>query len=499
MKNKLRSFYESYYPILWLNTYDEPQADALIVDLAEDRRILEWNLAQGWVDFKNRQPQDTYAGLDSALETLLSMELDNHIIVLRDIALRDELGRDNALAVARLKALAKRILHENDVKATVFIISSQVQIPVALEPFISLFDLGVPDEEEIAQQIRDFAEQYGDTVEETVIMHLQPNFRGLGRQEIALILNRAYQQDGNIGLEDAALILEEKAQIIRKSGILELIPVKESIEDIGGLQQLKDWLDVKAKIMANLNEARNFGVEHPKGAMVVGMPGCGKSLTAKAAANLFNLPLLRLDVGRLMGKYVGDSESNMRRALALAEAVSPCVLWIDELEKAFSGLGGGGSGSEVTSRLFGFFLTWMQEKTGAVFVIATANDVTALPPELLRRGRFDEIFYVDFPNKDERKKILEIHVKKRRKDDFNKIDFASLADKTNGYCGADIESSIKDAIEHVFVKAQSGVKMVKTEDLLKAIQATRPLSEVMKDKIKEYDDRFKKLKIRPAS
>ena len=168
--------------------------------------------------------------------------------------------------------------------------------------------------------------------------------------------------------------------------------------------------------MVDLSRARKFGVETPKGAVIVGMPGCGKSLTAKATSARLGLPLLRLDIGSLMGRYVGDSEANMRRALALAETVSPCVLWVDELEKAFTGIGGGASaGSEITSRLFGYFLTWMQENTKPVFVLATANDVSALPPELLRKGRFDEIFYVDFPNQAERTEILEVHLKKRGK------------------------------------------------------------------------------------
>jgi SpoVK/Ycf46/Vps4 family AAA+-type ATPase len=226
------------------------------------------------------------------------------------------------------------------------------------------------------------------------------------------------------------------------------------------------------------------------------MPGCGKSLTAKAAAHLFGLPLLRLDVGRLMGRYVGDSEGNMRRALALAESVSPCVLWIDELEKAFAGLSSGGSGSEVTSRLFGFFLTWMQEKSGAVFVIATANDITALPPELLRRGRFDEIFRVDFPDREERQKILEIHIKRRRPKDAERIDLAVLAANTEGFCGADLESAIKDAVEKAFVE---GRNTVTTNNVLEAIQSTRPLSEVMKDRISDYKATSEKLRIRPAS
>ena len=292
-------------------------------------------------------------------------------------------------------------------------------------------------------------------------------------------------------------MLAEKEQIIKKSGILEMVPVQEKLDDIGGLAKLKSWLQQKSTVLANLPEARAFGVDAPKGIMIVGMPGCGKSLTAKAAAKLFGLPLLRLDVGSLMGKYVGESEGNMRRALKQADAVSPCVLWIDELEKAFVGINSssGNAGSEVASRLFGYFLTWMQEKTSPVFVLATANDISALPPELLRKGRFDEIFYVDFPNETERVAIFDVHLERRKKTS-NKIDRKILAAKTDGFSGADIESVVKEAIEKSFV---DGKAQLNTDRLLEVIKETQPLSVVMKDKVKEYKDKFNQTKIKPAS
>ena len=224
--------------------------------------------------------------------------------------------------------------------------------------------------------------------------------------------------------------------------------------------------------------------------MIAGVPGCGKSLNAKAAANLFEVPLLRLDMGRLMGKYVGESEGNLRKAIALAEAISPCVLWIDELEKAFAGIGGAGSGAEVTTRLFGNFLTWMQEKESPTFVVATANDIIKLPPELMRKGRFDEIFYVGLPNDKEREKIFTIHINKRRPQDLKYIKISDLISKTKGFSGADIEGVIKDAIESAFADEKDKVT---TEEILNAIENTHSLSEIMKDALdkmaKEYEDR----------
>lgn len=232
----------------------------------------------------------------------------------------------------------------------------------------------------------------------------------------------------------------------------------------------------------------------PKGVLIAGVPGFGKSLSAKAAGKLFDVPLLRLDMGRLMGKYVGESEENMQRAIQLAEAISPCVLWVDELEKAFAGIGSGGSGGEVTTRLFGAFLTWMQEKTSSTFVVATANDITKLPPELMRKGRFDEIFYVSLPKDEERKMIFEIHISKRRKQDVSSIDIDKLVSKTKGYSGADIEGVVSESVEVAFVKKASALT---TEEILNCIENTHSLSEIMKDELdkmmRTYEDRkFKK-------
>ncbi|KYK92010.1 AAA family ATPase, partial [Aggregatibacter actinomycetemcomitans] len=208
-----------------------------------------------------------------------------------------------------------------------------------------------------------------------------------------------------------------------------------------------------------------------------GMPGCGKSLTAKAAAALFQQPLLRLDIGSLLGKYVGESETNMRKALAMAEIISPCVLWVDELEKAFVGMSGNNA-SEVSSRLLGYFLTWLQEKIAPVFIIATANDITALPPELLRKGRFDEIFYVGFPTKKERKKIIEIHLAKA-KQKASEFDIDALANECRDYAGADIENAIFDAVKNAFI---SNDKILTQDLLLEAIRKTTPLRKTLKDK-----------------
>lgn len=256
-----------------------------------------------------------------------------------------------------------------------------------------------------------------------------------------------------------------------------------------------DAAQIKAAIQEIVEKYKWVLQYVPKGIMIIGMPGCGKSLTAKATASLFEIPLVRLDVGRLLGKYVGESEENMRNALKLSEAISPCVLWIDEIEKAFAGVGGEGGGNDVTTRLFGQFLTWMQEKENTVFIVATANDISRLPPEFLRKGRFDELFFVDLPNGTERRKILEIHLKKRKKWNEN-IDSIALIKETEGYNGADLEAVVKDTIERAFI---DGRTTITTADLIRSIKDTKSISCTLKDKIASIQKTVEKIDIKPAS
>ena len=493
LKATIRAHIESHYPALYLITHEESDADTLVRELAEDRKIFEWNLASGLVNFENKQPLSKWCDLSDALANLLDQEFTrDSFIVIRDA----HLGlRDQPVAVARLKALITKVLAEHEFSVTIFLVSSRSYIPPELEKFITLFDMPLPDEDMIRGIIREHVEAYGLEIDDTTLEKLTLAFQGLTRYEIGQLINRGYQQDGKIDLDDLDLVHAEKQQIIKKSGTLEMLTVREKLEDIGGLEKLKPWLKQKAAVMADWPAARAFGVEPPKGVMIVGMPGCGKSMTAKATATLFNLPLLKLDMGSLMGKYVGESEGNMRRALQVAEAVSPCVLWVDEVEKAFVGIGSGGNGSEVATRLFGYFLTWMQEKTKQVFVIATANDISALPPELLRKGRFDEIFYVDFPKEAERTEIFRVHLERRKK--MNRgIQLDRLAKATNHYSGADIESIVKEAIEQAFL---DGRVPLDTERLLSIVKATHPLGEVMKDKVQDYKKRFESMKIKEAA
>ncbi|MCM1508345.1 MAG: AAA family ATPase [Ruminococcus flavefaciens] len=489
LKNQLIKYVDAGYPIIYINSFEEVKTDGIIMEVMGGREGLEWNGAKGFVDFRTKQPLIEGKSL---VETLRLLDTDNELDR-KFLVLKDAYGYlEEQEVTALLKDIALQISQGLD--AVVIIVSSIVKIPKELEKFITIVELEYPTQEEIKNQIRRFAEEQNTPISDNLLEEMSISFKGLTEFEIESLLASALAQDGMFTRQDLKLIFEQKQQMIMKSGILEMIPLKERPEDIGGLENLKKWLRRKAKVYKAINKALDFGVDMPKGVLIAGVPGCGKSLAAKVTAQLFEVPLLRLDMGKIMGKYVGESEENMRNAIALAEAISPCVLWIDELEKSFAGIDG--SGSEVTVRLFGTFLTWMQEKTSPAFVIATANDITKLPPELMRKGRFDEIFYVGLPNQTERRKIFEIHISKRRKQDLNNIDIDKLVNKTEGYSGADIEGVVKDAVENVFADDKPNLT---TDYILTAINHTHSLSEIMKDSLSKLSKEYENRKFKNAS
>lgn len=493
VEKNLAKYIDAGFPILYIRTYEEEKADRYIQAAAGRREVLEWNGADGFVNFKTKTPFMPNQPLESTLTFLKNgKELNRKLFVIKDATAEFESGKVAAL----LKEIARKI-RAGVIDTSVVIVSPALQIPRELESLITVMELGLPDEKEIYAIIKDFLEQNEiDGVYQGLLDEMSTAFKGLSESEIRDLLSLAVSSDGELTRKSLQLIFDQKQQMILKAGILEMVPLKESIDDIGGLENLKEWLRKKAAVFKDIRKATEFGVTMPKGVLIAGVPGCGKSLSAKAAGKLFDVPLLRLDMGRLMGKYVGESEENMRKAIRLAEAISPCVLWVDELEKAFAGIGSGGSGSEVTTRLFGAFLTWMQEKTSPAFVVATANDITKLPPELMRKGRFDEIFYVALPNLEERRRIFEIHLKKRRKDDVAGIDLEKLVRQTEGYSGADIEGVVGESVESAFVK---GSQRLATGDIEDCIRNTQSLSEIMKEPLKEMAKLYEERKFKKAS
>lgn len=493
----LASYVDALYPIIYINHFDFHVIDDTLHHIANDRKIVEFNHGIGFVNFFTKSAEKR-CDLEEFLDDVKDDGYDNPtFIVLKDV--HGQLEEPNVISL--LKYIASRNLYRDEYNATIFIVASRLSIPKELEEIVTVFDVPLPTDKEIQRQIDEFTSTLEIDVEADTISELCLSLKGLNEFQIQQILNLAFQDGGTLDTDDKQLILRQKEQLLRKSGLLEMVNFSESIEDIGGLENLKGWLYRKERIFNQLDKAIKFGVDVPKGILIVGMPGCGKSLAAKATAKLFQIPLVRLDVGRLLGKYVGESEENMREALKLAEAISPCVLWVDEIEKAFSGVGSSGGGSDVTTRLFGQFLTWMQEKENTVFIVATANNISNLPPEFLRKGRFDELFYVDLPNYEERRKIIEIHLKKRGKYNSS-IDIRSIASETEGYNGADLEAIVKDAVETCFIESiqdkQHDCELT-TNDLKVAKESIKSITDTLEKQIKKIRDTVKDMDLKSAS
>ena len=491
LTQQLVEYIQAGYTAFYLKTAEVARADNLVAQVANtlNFKVLEYNLAYGRVNFKNKEVFDeNLNSFEKTLNHLRHEDLDNTLILIKDAKLGLE---NNPVALARLKYLLDT-LNQYQGESAVILQSAEVYLLNEIEPRVTLIELPLPDQIQIQAVLK------AENIANELTDRLSTALSGLNELDIQQLLRLLKNKYGELKAENEKNILAEiqqqKEQIIAKSGVLEMVKVNEAIDDIGGLEKLKAWLQDQSYIVKNLQAAKEFGVKAPKGTLIAGMPGCGKSLTAKAAAALFQQPLLRLDIGSLLGKYVGESETNMRKALAMAESISPCVLWVDELEKAFVGMSGNNA-SEVSSRLLGYFLTWLQEKTAPVFIIATANDITALPPELLRKGRFDEIFYVGFPTKKERKKIIEIHLAKA-KQKSHEFDIDVLAGECRDYAGADIENAIFDAVKNAFI---SNDKILTQDLLLEAIRKTTPLRKTLKDKVGEYEKKFDELYLSPSS
>lgn len=499
-ENRILHYMEAGFPILYLNTFEEGKAlEAILSTFAGNlgrTTILEWDGTDRICDICTGEVRydTTNYSLANVLDDRTSVQnsaAGHQVMILKNI----DTFMDDPAVMARLKKMAERI-RSGLLDATIVILSPILRIPKEIEKYITVIEMDYLTDSEIQDVIRNLAKANGKAIPERLIKEYANAFKGLSEFEIQNIMQLILSQNEELTKSQINLVFEQKQQMIKKAGILEMISPKESLDDIGGLENLKDWLRQKEKVLSDMEGAKAFGVDMPKGVLIAGIPGCGKSITAKAAAKLFNIPLLRLDMGRLLGKYVGESEANMRKAIELAEAISPCVLWVDELEKAFAGIGGEGSGAEVTTRLFGSFLTWLQEKETPVFVVATANDVTSLPPELLRKGRFDEIFYVGLPDRDEQRKIFEIHIKKRRPEDLPSIQIDQLLGRAKGCSGADIEGIVRESVERAFA---AGKQELTTNDLLEAVKNTHPLSEIMKDTIEKMQKEYETRKFKNAS
>ena len=464
----------SSYPIVYVTTWEEHRALTMLEMVSQnlDRKLVRWSVTEGMVDGKDAQKMNPRQALDKMLSAH-----DPSIFVLHDF--HPYLSDRNEEIIRRLRDVVQFFRRR---LMSLVIISPVLEIPVELEKDITVVDYPLPsymELEVILDRMIDFAEDNDLTVElnleekDTLVKAMQ----GLTESQAENALSRCLVQDRRLDIGDLHTILREKEQIIRKSGILEFFSSPESFGEIGGLEILKQWFDRRSGAFSA--SAREFGLPAPRGIMMVGVPGCGKSLCAKALAAEWNKPLLRFDVGKIFGGLVGQSEENMRMAIKVAESVAPAILWIDEIEKGLSGMGDDGGGG-VVARVFGTFLTWMQEKEAPVFVIATANDLTRLPPELIRMGRFDERFFVDLPSAEERFDIFKIHLEKRYRN-ANDYDLVELAEAARDFSGAEIEQVVISALYEAFANEES---QELTQDLLlQSIDETSPLSRTMDEQI----------------
>lgn len=483
-------------PIIYIQDYDFVRVDELIGKCIKESSVkYEWNPAVGTVRFKDKEKANENESLENFLKKHLYEDdvTEDKFIVLKNI--HDYINQPAVKTLLQL--IAQRRLYGSDFNTTIIIVSPEYKVPLEIEKYVSYLEIPFPEQEEL-EEIIDLhlsVNHYNkDNLTEEDRRELLQSLKGMTAFEVDRVIDMAMSKDGSLSAKDKSMILEQKKQMVKNSGLLELINVKESIDSIGGLETLKKYLGNKAKIIKELVKANEFGVSTPKGVFIVGMPGCGKSLCAKAAASLFGVPLLKLDMGSMLGKYVGDSETNLRRSIKIAEAAAPCILWIDEIEKGFSGVGGN---NDIITRMFGYFLSWLQDKESSVYVIATANNADSLPPELKRKGRFDEIFCVNLPNDEERKAIFKVHLNKRQAP--IKEASGNLINKTKGFNGADIEAVVSEAIEAAFLDNCNKDEKNFEELLLNVAKRTKSISESCKKQIENMKKAFEENSFTDAS
>lgn len=485
--DKLKDMLNAYYPTFYLQSYEYNRTWMKIQSISKsfiskgaDVHLYKWNCVEGLLELKAEGNMAVKFDEQDILEPAMVLK---YIYAITDKKSKDIFVLEDFNAYIEeedIKYYLRQISHKAKFTNThVIILSAIYKLPIELEKYITVLTTPLPDRKELEITLREVERDCGITLSIDMRNKMVDAALGMTTMEADLAFCLAAVKD-NLGTNAPYTVSSEKEQIIKKSGILDYFPKNEDLKDVGGMEVLKDWLFKRQK--AYEKKARDFGLQEPKGLLLLGVPGCGKSLTAKSIASFWNMPLLRLDIGKVYQGLVGSSEDNIRKAIATAEAVAPCVLWIDEIEKGLNGVqSSGATDGGVTSRIFSTILTWMQEKTSPVFVVATANNINLLPPELLRKGRFDEIFFVDLPSQKERENIISIHLKKKGQDP-SQYPMEMLGKKTEGFNGAEIEECIKEAMFAAYVEAPDNPKLV-SKHLVDAISKTVPLSTTMKEQI----------------
>jgi len=460
------SYLKARYPVLYIVSPEEARIEyELATTVSENKwRLIAWSHTDGFINIKGQaieqveDPIEALSKIRQAQGTLggIDLEKGNIAFLFRDLS--------PFFTSPKVVRLVRDIAREFKTQGkTLVITASYNQLPIELQRDVTLLEFELPDRKMIGVLLDKFLEDnkktFGDVDRDERAAIIEACM-GLTTTEAenavakAVVDWRKLQKDNPKGdlPNISVLVMEEKAKAIKKTGILEYYPVSDTMKDVGGLANFKEWMSMRQKAFSE--KARDFGLPSPRGVLFVGLPGTGKSLAAKACAKAFGVPLIRFDIGRVFSGLVGSSEANMRIAIQTAEAIGMCVLWLDEIEKAFAGLASSGTtDSGVSARVFGSFITWMQEKKVPVFVVATCNKISGLPPELTRKGRFDDIFFVDAPDPKEREEILKIHIQKRGRDP-KKFDLADCVSNSEGFSGAELEEAVVSGLFNAFYKGQ---------------------------------------------
>lgn len=456
--------------VMYVTTKEEERLLSVVRDCAKElsgAKVVSWDFAAGFDYGTAGSKGNPIAVLDIIAKDAAEVPM---IYVLKDF----HRFLDDNMVCRALKNLSYQLKPQ---QKSILISAPIYKLPEELSANVSVLEFELPTLDEIREFITNVTQNVVVDLDETAFEQFVRAFQGLTINTIKTILSKALARSGKITMGDMELVLEEKKQVIRKTEVLEFFRAEETMGSIGGMDVLKGW--ILSRGMAFTEKAQKFGLPYPKGVLIVGIQGTGKSLSAKAISQQWHMPLLRLDVGRLMGSYVGESEGRTRQMIQIAEAMSPCILWIDEVDKAFAGIGGVQGDSGAQARVFGSLITWMQEKKSPVFIVATANNIEALPPEFMRKGRFDEIFFVNLPTEKERCEIFRLHIARRRDIAVKTYDCEKLAAATRGFSGAEIEQVINDAMFVAFSEERDFT----TEDILACIRRTIPLSITFKETI----------------
>ena len=463
----LKALVRSFHSLIAIETVEEERVRAILAEAAADLNLplFEWSVASGFRRGYGPALGNTHEAI-GALKHMAELRADA-IYMLKDLA--PHLGKPET--ARSLREIAAKLTHS---ASAIVLTGDPIELPRDIDAMAVRFPLELPDEKERRESVRRVVDAMKARQPVQVDLSREDAQRliqalaGLTLQQTRRVIAQAIIEDGKLSPLDIEHVVRWKGEIIDQGGLLEFFPLEDNHFELGGFARLKAWL---ANARTGFSEeARAMNLAPPKGVLFAGVQGCGKSLAAKFIAREWQLPLLKLEAGRLYDKYVGESEKNFRRATAVAEAMAPVVLWIDEIEKAFASSTAADADGGLSQRLFGAFLTWLQEKKDGVFVVGAANDVLRLPPELLRKGRFDEVFFVDLPSAEERETIFAIHLRSR-KQELGRFDIPRLAAESEGFSGAEIEQAVIASL----YRSLRAKEPLTTELLLDSLGATVPL------------------------